>query len=57
MKGILLSIARQFAYWCLNLVLKQYMKMADTDKNGELSEEEIKKSIKELKTFLNKFRK
>jgi len=57
MKSIILSIARQLAFWALNIVLKQYMKIADKDKNGELSEKEIKSSIKELQNFIKKFRK
>ena len=57
MKEIILNVARQLAYWSLNIVLKQYMKLADANKDGNLSEKEIKNSIKELQNFIKKFRK
>jgi hypothetical protein len=64
MKELILNLARQLAFWSLNIVLKQYMKLADEDKNGELSLEEIKKSkakikkaVKDLQAFLGKFEK
>jgi len=57
MKTIILNLARQLAYWSLNIVLKQYMKLADINQDGNLSESEIKGSIKELQNFIKKFRK
>jgi len=57
MKEIILNVARQLAYWSLNIALKQYMKLADANKDGNLSEKEIKNSIKELQNFIKKFRK
>jgi CRISPR/Cas system-associated endonuclease Cas1 len=57
MKQILLNFLRSLAHWVLELLLKQYMKIADKDKNGELSEKEIQNSIKEIKAFLDKYKK
>ena len=57
MKQILLNFLRSLAHWVLELLLKKYMKLADKDKNGELSDKEIKESIKEIKAFLDKYRK
>ena len=57
MKQILLNFLRTLAHWVLELLLKQYMKIADKDKNGELSDKEIKESINEIKAFLGKYRK
>lgn len=58
MKKLIIEILRKLAYWSLNKILGYYMKRADTDKNGELSSEEIKASLrnsKQIKAFLNKF--
>jgi len=57
MKQIFLKLIRQLAYYFLNLALSEYTRLADENKNGELSMTEIKKSVKQLIKIKSQFRK
>ncbi len=50
---IIYEILRKVAFYCLNY-LYNYL---DKNKDGALDKTEIEKTLKELKTFLNKYKK
>ncbi|MGM0641507.1 MAG: hypothetical protein ACQESN_08815, partial [Thermotogota bacterium] len=59
MKQIILKLLRKLSYICLQLLLKRYIKIADENKDGKLSSNEVinhaKQSIKDIQNFLSKY--
>lgn len=53
MNTILINILRKVAYFCLSY-LYNYL---DKNKDGALDKKEIEHTLKELKTFLGKYKK
>ena len=53
MKNIIIGILRKVAYFCLSYIYN-YL---DKNKDGALDKDEIEKTLKELKTFLGKYKK
>lgn len=53
MKNIIISVLRKVAFYCLNYIYN-YL---DHNKDGAIDKDEIDKTLKELKTFLGKYKK
>ncbi len=53
MKNIIIGLLRRIAYFCLNYIYN-YL---DNNKDGAVDKDEIEKTLKELKTFLGKYKK
>ena len=52
MKNILKSVWKSIVFWLLNFAYVQLFNLIDEDKNGELSDKEIKDAIEKLKMLL-----